>query len=994
MQALYSAHGKYWYNLIVSHKKLVICVCGVQYVVYNTILRKFPEDMYQKFQNFDNLFPTTIFVLASAVQKVSRVMKLPENLILYRGLGGTTDLPDSFFKLDEHGCKGFVEWGFMSTTASKQIAIDYCGISKEKPLPLVLAISVGAADRGACIREFSQYITEVEHLFAPCSFLEQDGPDYLEVTAAGVVRVFPVCVNSNHKTSTVDELLVKKKTLHLSSFKYRIHEIELKLKALAVEKNADQRLAEDVSNKEKKHTIDAFLERIVGQCKEVYSRHEAVNADDYNKDNKFRSLVLEMIDVKDMAIAKLTEWLENKASSYIRYRFSAELRTVHRRCIAYLERKLLKSIDSEKVRDSLQLLKNRSWIIESVHEENELGENRLMTAAAEGRECKVLRLLVDASANVNIGRNKDAVTPIWLAAQFGHSDTVRALIELNANLNQCAIDGASPVYIAAQGGNRDCIKILADAKADVSLADKKGLSPAHQAAMNGHKGCIELLKELGAKLDEADASGKTPYDLATDHSHEDCVEVLEKLLGLVQPIVRAQSFKEVAKTSKKLIISTGDVSDVDGFLALAEYAKTGSDVLFIMNYPAYVGVAENEVDASYAESNPGLGYKYSAKEVLESEKLPEPLPESYARFLGRYEGQSKNNCMKSALTDMAFTMAKSVWEEMAHEGELYFLIGGINSVNPFSPTAIKNEVLIYSEIVENKLPLKQLESVQGLCYNTKSELIDLDYEAYSDIYIDFNGSLAFWNDSWDRTLGETAVVEKIRGVFIMGGVYADKEPVTMPSLPKVLNRFSSATMNQLYHPEHAAAFFAFLAKWKIPSFVITNNVVKDMTTFDAETKEKTYSGVETFMGSNDLRGAVLQKLAKAHYTSIYNPPRKPFDYFTAKALTTWLKSGNKDVRLQSLASVRSLFYSNVYGVTYVSRKDTWEETRQSYIGSIDTKEREDDPPFVKNKKAYFMKEINILKGIKFLGKLSVYDVCFSWETTTFELEVGCEQVEQ
>lgn len=38
----------------------------------------------------------------------------------------------------------------------------------------------------------------------------------------------------------------------------------------------------------------------------------------------------------------------------------------------------------------------------------------------------------------------------------------------------------------------------------------------------------------------------------------------------------------------RLIISTGDVSDVDGFYALAEYAKTGADCLFIMNYPAYV----------------------------------------------------------------------------------------------------------------------------------------------------------------------------------------------------------------------------------------------------------------------------------------------------------------------------------------------------------------------------------------------------------------------
>jgi ankyrin repeat protein len=939
--------------------------------------------MYRKFQSFDNLFPTTIFVLASAVQKVSRVMKLPENLVLYRGLGGTSDLPDSFFQLDEHGCSGFVEWGFMSTTASKQVAIDYCGINKLKPLPLVLAIRVGAADRGACIREFSQYVTEVEHLYSPCCFLEHDGPDYLEVTAAGVVRIFPVCVSANHKTSTVDELEIKKKTLHLSSFKYRIHEIELKLQDLAIERNAAQRLAEDTSKDDNVHTVDAFLERIVGQCKEVYSRHEAVSANDYNNDNKFRSLVLEMIDVKDMAIAKLTEWLENKVSSYIRYRFNAELRTVHRRCIAFLERKLLNSNGHDRVMDSLHLLKNRSWIIESITEENELGENRLMTAAAEGMQWKVLKLLVDASANVNIGRQKDAVTPMWLAAQFGHLDTVRALFDLKADVNQCASDGASPLYIAAQGGNCDCIRLLASEKADVNLADKKGLSPAHQAAMNGHTECLKLLKVLGAELDKQDNVGVTPFDLATKHGRDDCANALQELLGAGTSLEREISFMATVTGSKKLIISTGDVSDVDGYLALAEYATTGSDVLFIMNYPAYIGVAESEVDGSYAQSNPGLGYKYSAKEVLESEKLPKPLPESYTSFLGRYEGQTDNNRMKSALTDMAFTMAKNVWEEAgAQGGKLYFWIGGINSINPFSPTALKNEVLVYHNLINPASPLK---AEQGLVYNSSSEQVLFDWEAYSDIYMDFNGSLAFWDEAWDLTLSQTAVVERIRGVFIMGGVYADEEPVTMPPMPEILNRFSSATMNQLYHPKCAAAFFAFLAKWKVPAFIVTNNIVKDITTMDPEKKEKTYDGIEAFMSANGLNGVFLQKFAKAHYTSVYNPPRKPFDFYSAKALTTWLNSGNRDERL--ISRKRSLFYSSVYGMTYVSRKDTWEETRDSYIGAINTKEQDDDSPFLKNKKAYFVKEINILKGIEYSGKLPVYDVCFSCESPTFKLNI-------
>jgi len=44
-----------------------------------------------------------------------------------------------------------------------------------------------------------------------------------------------------------------------------------------------------------------------------------------------------------------------------------------------------------------------------------------------------------------------------------------------------------------------------------------------------------------------------------------------------------------AGQKKKLIISSGDISDADGFYAISQYAKdTDADVLFIMNYPAYM----------------------------------------------------------------------------------------------------------------------------------------------------------------------------------------------------------------------------------------------------------------------------------------------------------------------------------------------------------------------------------------------------------------------
>ncbi len=92
-----------------------------QFVLYNAALRRWPAADYARMEDAGNLYATTIHVLVSAVQKVARAMLLPAGLLLYRGLGGLLDLPPQFFAADERGCKGFVEWGFMSTTAKKQV---------------------------------------------------------------------------------------------------------------------------------------------------------------------------------------------------------------------------------------------------------------------------------------------------------------------------------------------------------------------------------------------------------------------------------------------------------------------------------------------------------------------------------------------------------------------------------------------------------------------------------------------------------------------------------------------------------------------------------------------------------------------------------------------------------------------------------------------------------------------------------------------------------
>ena len=80
--------------------------------------------------------------------------------------------PTSFYESDTHGCRGFAEWGFMSTTANRDIAIQYSGVKDAKKEATVLEIHTSSVDRGACIQDYSQYQDEREYLWVPLSFLE------------------------------------------------------------------------------------------------------------------------------------------------------------------------------------------------------------------------------------------------------------------------------------------------------------------------------------------------------------------------------------------------------------------------------------------------------------------------------------------------------------------------------------------------------------------------------------------------------------------------------------------------------------------------------------------------------------------------------------------------------------------------------------------------------------------------------------------------------
>jgi hypothetical protein len=101
------------------------------------VLRQWPREGFLALK--ENTFATTIHCLVSAVTKISRATKIRDGLLLYRGLGGIR-LPESFYKGGKAGFRCFVEWGFMSTTSHKSIAVQYTGIAKGRCFPTLLQV--------------------------------------------------------------------------------------------------------------------------------------------------------------------------------------------------------------------------------------------------------------------------------------------------------------------------------------------------------------------------------------------------------------------------------------------------------------------------------------------------------------------------------------------------------------------------------------------------------------------------------------------------------------------------------------------------------------------------------------------------------------------------------------------------------------------------------------------------------------------------------------
>ena len=107
---------------------------------------------------------------------------------------------------------------------------------------------------------------------------------------------------------------------------------------------------------------------------------------------------------------------------------------------------------------------------------------------------KLVAPLVAVGADPNMLSVPYDATPLKIAAQEGHTETVVALIAAGADVNASSEGGYTALHIAARNGHTESARALLDAGGDASMQTADGKTAADLAAENGHSELAGLLR--------------------------------------------------------------------------------------------------------------------------------------------------------------------------------------------------------------------------------------------------------------------------------------------------------------------------------------------------------------------------------------------------------------------------------------------------------------------------------------------------------------------
>nr|GMD40259.1 ankyrin-1 isoform X1 [Ipomoea batatas] len=163
---------------------------------------------------------------------------------------------------------------------------------------------------------------------------------------------------------------------------------------------------------------------------------------------------------------------------------------------------------------------------------SEMGTTALHHAAGLG-DIELMKAFL--SKGVNVDLQSDAGSPLIWAAGHGQQDSVKLLLEHNANPNAETEDDITPLLSAVAAGSLQCLELLIKAGAKVNIT-AGGATALHIAADNGSPEIIKTLLQAGADPNASDEDGMKPIQVAAARGNRAAVELLFPVTSQVQGV--------------------------------------------------------------------------------------------------------------------------------------------------------------------------------------------------------------------------------------------------------------------------------------------------------------------------------------------------------------------------------------------------------------------------------------------------------------------------
>ncbi len=167
------------------------------------------------------------------------------------------------------------------------------------------------------------------------------------------------------------------------------------------------------------------------------------------------------------------------------------------------------------------------------------GGNTPLHEAVEKGDAEIVKILVAAGADVN-AEGFMSRTPLSLATEEGATEIMQILLGpgLDAGTSTDGEDkeaasapsiGSGALFTAIENGNAALVRLLVEAGADVNAAEGfGGNTPLHEAVENGDAEIVKILVAAGADVEAEGFMSRTPLSLAAE---EGATEIMQILLG-------------------------------------------------------------------------------------------------------------------------------------------------------------------------------------------------------------------------------------------------------------------------------------------------------------------------------------------------------------------------------------------------------------------------------------------------------------------------------